>query len=321
MKTNLKNIIEEDHSISNVLALECYNLEKLIDQQFINLNQTQIINTALQRHWNIGMESYDDATPENKKHILEKLWDFIIKILTKIKNAVHQFFTGIDVEQEKKNAKQAEEILKTKENNNIDFVNDIVSALSASTLAVISAIEEEKDFVRMYDDNLTADSKITVPSSIHRILDLQRHAPLISTMDANITQMNEFITQATNKDEEARNKALRATLASGFSINGSENAAYLKSFTKNQDSEKKCDQLTNLAEELKRINAAEDKVELMKKIAVTFSKQFTLEARVVDTYIKLTKAIIGVNNKIYAEYNKWLMKKMSFPATTLVISL
>lgn len=304
MKTNLKSIIEEDQSISNVLALECYNLEKLIDEQFINLNQTQAINTALQRHWNIGMESHDDTAPENKKHILEKLWDFIIKILTKIKNAVHKFFTGIDVEEEKKNAKQAEEILKNKEKNNIDFVNDIVSALSASTLAVISAIEEEKDFIRMYDDNLAADSKIAVPSSIHRILDLQRHGPLISTMDANIAQMNEFITQATNKDEEARNKALRTTLASGFSINGSENAAYLKSFTKNQGSEKKCDQLTYLAEELKRINAAEDKVELMKKIAVTFSKQFTLEARVVDTYIKLSKAIIGVNNKIYAEYNK-----------------
>lgn len=305
MKTNLREFIEEDNCQAFDIAMECYNLEKIIDDQYVKLQQTYpLYAIGLERDWRIALESNDEEVNSNKQHILEKLWNFIIKMLMNVRSAIVKFLTGVDVAQEEKIVKQTEDILKNKQNNNIDFANDVVKALSANHLTVISAIEEEKEFVILHNENIALDRKVIVPSSISNLRDFEKNEELVDNIKINLVTLNKFIDEASAKEASERDKALLHALTSGFSISGSENGAYLKSFTSNQDSEKKYERLTKLAEELKREFASDDKVAMMKKVAITLSQQFTLEAKVVEAYLKLNKAIIGVNNKIYAGYNK-----------------
>lgn len=307
MRTDLNKLIEEDDLDSRILAMECYNFSKMIDQQLAILNPSLPEDSSLERRWNLGLESQDDGANERRKPLLEKMLNFIVKMLKKIYDAFVKFYKFINASQEQKNAKEAEEILKKKENKNIDFVNDIIKQLSSTQLSVISAIEENDNFVTMYTKNIDNDQKIVAPHSSRDMHNFEKNIPLVEDMDQNIAVLNELISEASAKEAEERDRAFRKTLSSGFSINGSENNAYLKSFTKNDESEKKFEKLLKVVEELKESGASEDQVISLRKVAITLSQQFTLEAKVVSTYLKLNKSVIEVNNKIYAEYNKWAL--------------
>lgn len=300
MKTNF--IIDNndiDHWI-NVIAMEAYNLEQVVSEKITLLKEIKPNPTSLLRHWNIGLESNDQEIDEKKKSILEKVWDFIIGMLKKIYNAVVQFISNIDITGEKEKAKKAEEVVK-KHKASVNFSTDVISKLSPAALAVIHAIEKEKEFIPQYNTNIYTDSKIVFSSSMPNEREITKNEELVKELEEGIVKLNGFITTAESKPENERNYPLIKTLDSGVSINGSENGAYLKVFEKNSASKKKYEQLTELAEKFKSRGASEEVVEVMKKIAISLSKQFSLEARVVKTYLNLNEAIIQVNNKTYED--------------------
>jgi hypothetical protein len=295
MKTDLMEASLGDSFYINNLAIEARNLQVAIEQQMemlgVPVNPTEL-------NWGIGLES-EEQPEEKKKTILEKLWDFIIVLLKAILNALVKFLTGKDLVAEAKYAKQADDIVKNKAKHNIDFANDVVAQLSPTTLAIICAIEENKNFIKNYNHNIEDDKKIAVSTERLNSITLERFYAVAEGMEQRLIEMGNAVSEATAKGQEACAAVLRKTLEAGLSINGSENAAYLKSFEQAVGREKKYETLTKAAESFKRHYAPEETVALMRKIATILSKQFATEAKVVDSYIKLNRAVIIINNKIY----------------------
>jgi hypothetical protein len=289
--TILEDALDADFYIHK-LGLEAQQLEAIFGEH-TRRNRVYGIMPALESEEEGEKE---ELTPA-RKSVLAKVWDFIIRVLTALYSAVVKFFTGMDIAMEKKHAKRAEEILRNKERHNVQFARDIVKQLPESVLVVISAIENDKNFVPLYNKGVELERKIDIPPrhmSIVQTMTLNANA---KALDTNIEQLNGFIAAAQKKDPSARDYALLETLASGFSIDGSENAAYLKAF-ESAGPEKKYQKMTKAAEDLKSSYGAEEVVEAMRRVAGVLSKQFALEAKVVTAYTKLAKAVIAVNDKI-----------------------
>lgn len=291
MKTTiLENSLDANFYINN-LALEAHQLEAVLEAH-TRLHQRTGLNP--------GLESEDEELTEKKKSMLEKVWEFIARLLRAMLNAFVKFISGINMTAERQHAKNAEEILKNKKKDNIQFVDDVVKQLAPNVLAVISAIEEDKTFVADFNKNVELDRKITVPPRHAGFRELNRNFEAGEIMERNLTKLNGSIAAAEAKEESARDQALRHTLESGFSITGSENAAYLKAFEDSAHTEKKYEKMAQAAEEFKNGYFDDDVVASMKKLVTAMSKQFALEVKVVGAYMKLTKAVITVNKKIYA---------------------
>lgn len=234
-----------------------------------------------------------------KKTMLEKIWDFIIRLLKKVYDAVVSFFKNVDLSKEEDNASRAEKILKNKEKHGVDFANDVIKKLSDTNLSVLSAIEEDDSFIRLYNENIEKDRKIKVPTYGGKTTELSRDHAAADAISNNVDKLNGAITTAHAKDPEERDSALHKTLVAGLSIHGSENGAYLKAFAKSEQEKQRYEQIKEAAEKFKKSYAPEEVVIIVRAMAIALSKQFTLEVKVVGAYLKLNKAIIEVNDKIY----------------------
>lgn len=239
-----------------------------------------------------------------KKSVLEKIWDFIINLLKKILLAFVKFMTGIDLEAEAKIAKEAADIVKNKEKENIDFVEDVIKKINKTNLAVISAIEEDEDFITTYNENLEHDKQIKIPNSSYQIGDITRNSKAADFIIAGLDKLSSAIATAEAKPDEDRDAKLRKTLTDGLSINGAENAAYLKAFAGKAEGKKRYEHMIEAAEKMKAEYASDSVLESMRKVATALSKQFSMEVRVVGAYVNFNKAVISVNNKIH-QSPKW----------------
>lgn len=289
MKTNLlEDALDADFLINN-LALEAHLLESVFEQHF----------PIAKPYGSIGLESEDEEVTEKQKSVLEKVWDFIIRLLTAVGRAVVKFFKNVNISVQRQFAERVQAIIKNKAKGNIKFAQDVVKQMSSSNLSVISAIEVDSKFIPDFMKNVELDRKINVSSTnipAHELATMDRVAV---TMEEGVKRLTDSIAKEDAKGEEERAKPLLTILTDGLSINGSENGAYFKAFEKIAESEKKFDKLTAIAEEFKKQWGGQFKADTMKRVATAMSKQFSLEARVVGAYIKLNQAIIAVNERIY----------------------
>jgi hypothetical protein len=287
----LKQSIQSQGGMSQSIALEAQALmpDFISDARPIGFFTKMPSRTQL----TVALEEVE----EKEKSTLRKIWDFIIGLLKRIAKAIVQFFTGIDVAAREEAAKKAEKILKNKQN--IDFANDVVKKLSSAQLAIIAAIENDKEFTTTYKANVDHDRNFTIPSRWSSDRETDATNNIISEMEKGIARLNSSIAEATAMDETERNAPLVNTLQNGVSINGSENIEYLKDFIKGSGNDKRAEALIKDAEKLQQSGGRQEVISCMKKMVATMAKQFSMEHKVVATYMALHKAVIEVNDKIY----------------------
>lgn len=233
-----------------------------------------------------------------KKNILAKMWDVLINFLTRVYQHIVKFFTGIDLKGDAELAEKARKISINKQS--VDFVEEVIKHIPKKHMAVICAIEEDDNFMKQYRENIDIDRKIEIPHSYFTAGMLDKVEAVARELEPKIDQLNMAITHAAAKDDEDCERPLRKALIGGYSINGSEHAEYIKSFANSADKKHRYEHLIDIAEKAKRLFAPAEEVATMRKIAGVLSKQFVLELNVVQTYLKLNKALVDANEKIYA---------------------
>ncbi len=232
-----------------------------------------------------------------KKGALARIWDAFIAFLKKVYQFITKIATGIDLKAEEELAEKARKIAENK--LTVDFVNDVVKLVPKKNLAIIAAIETDSSFMNTYVSAVNLDRDIYAPSRIMDKKEIAKGVAQATDLDKLTNRCQASIIQAMNQDEEDCERPLRQALGAGTSINGTEHGAYIKRFAETCDNRQRFEDLQHAAESYKRSYGPEEEVRGMQKIAAALSNQFTLELHVVQSFMKLNRALIEVNDKIH----------------------
>lgn len=293
----LQQTIQERGGMSQSIAMEAQTLlpDFINEERPIEFFTKHPSRTQL----NAALEEIDSG----KKNILQKAWDAIIAFLQRIGRAIRNFLVKTDIDAEKQRAEKADEILKSKKADKkpVDFAADVVSKIGKTQLATIHVIEEDRDFIPTYMKCVSDGNEIKAPTRSTNEQQLEDAVVKATELVQGLDKLSESILHTEQLDSEEMAQPLLQALEKGISINGSENAAYLNSVSSIQETLRKHELLIKTAEDYKRDVASEDIVSAMSKLATAFLKQFKLETRVTDAYLKLNKAVIAVNNEALSD--------------------
>lgn len=314
----MKTHHDSDEAIYSQLTLETAALEEFFARASNDYHNTPAI---LGKPWyGIGLESNaqdEQKDQANKSGIITKMLQWIIDFIKRVLGFIERFFSSFDVEKEKENHKEAEEIIKNNQHSEtpnkqsteapakakkpVDFVNDVVEKLPVPTRVTICAIEKDISFTNILHKNINADRSIRIPATWSDDSILDKNQELVEIIENGIDLLDSALRDAESKSDDERDAALIKSLKGGLSINGSENGEFLFIFKTTQEVKKKYNQLLRLAEEFLKSGAPRHVVDDIKIISGILSKQFAMETRIFTAYIKLNKAVIEVNNAIHAK--------------------
>lgn len=263
----------------------------------------QNTHTIMGKHWYaLGLESNEEDQQKDQGHkssILVRVIDALIAFIKRILQMILKFLSGVDMNAEDDRRKQADDIRKNKQS--VDFVKDTVAKLSAESLAVIAAIETDTHFTPTFNQAIKYDRDIELPRNADDIATLNKNRALCLKLTGALNDLNSSVEKYAAMEENERNYPLEKALKAGLSINGSENGEYLKTFAASRDLQQKYEHMLKLVERFRNTNVSQSIIDDMQKVVSITSKQFVMEVKVFIAYTDLNKAIIHVNNKIFAK--------------------
>ncbi len=241
----------------------------------------------------VALEEID----ENKKSALEKVLNAIIAFLRRIFGMITKFLSGVDYNAERERAQRAAKIAENQEKME-SFGDEVMKRLPKPHLAVLATIHHEKEFLPTFFENVKLDRSINTPEG-SRWVD-ERENEKADKLAQTASQLHLMIIKWGEESESIQRLPLSKMLTEGISIDGAEHGAYFKDFLSARDERQRFEGMLKAAEQLSvRGPDVEEKVKSIQKIAHALGNQYVIELKVVQSYMRLNKEIIAVNDKIH----------------------